>query len=76
MIDAHAKSELTAGIENRMFGGAHLTQEAVDVLKHALVALADRKALVEAWQAGDRLEGGKRDSPALHAARRHMRGEE
>lgn len=73
MIDAHAKSELNAGIVNRQFGGAHLTQEAVEVLRHALQAITDRASLIERVDTVPLPDGV---CIAIDVAKRHMRGEE
>lgn len=79
MTDAEAKKALESEIRVQSRG---TEADVVPALRHALVALADRAALVESWRGFLTYEADLRSKKwlptddAMHAARRHMRGEE
>jgi len=77
--DTLARHLLTVAIERRHFSGGALTQMAVDLFRHCLVALADRAALVERLAAICERQpltvGEPSATSVLAAARRHMKGE-
>ena len=75
MTDAEAKRILTESIDRRRFAGAHLTQESVDVLRHAMQAIEDRAALVaDAMLSEDGVMAFDVAFRDVLAARRHMEG--
>ena len=57
-------------------GASDLRRLNAEAIRHALVALADRKALVECDLLNTHCPGLEPLGPILYAARRHMEGEE